>query len=335
MKKIMTVLIALIALSSMSLAQDPIMPDWLEDLGPGYTYTSGEYATTRGIVETVFSPQKMNSQLIFAADDVSADIDQTVSTSIDADQLGIDRQLLTQSASAYVATSPGDDYFDPEIPTAVVTKVIGISKDQSAAFSGRLYAEPYMAEGFDVNGDGIRDDPYSGGHHLLWLETDDPSWTATFDDEATVVANDVALKQSVTGATVTVKATELADDDNVFQIDPVSGCEGEGEYWTGFADDFYEYPPSGSNTQTQVQGPITLDPTGQLTETYAGMSSDVTLIETVTGNNAGQTRDRVLNGAASLDAAFENAILEDGDDAVSIEFDTGSTPFNFWWESVS
>jgi hypothetical protein len=324
MKEIVTVLIALMALSSMGLAQ--IMPDWLEDLGPGTTYTAGEYATTRGLVEGYFTPQTMNSQLTFDADGVSAIIDQSVSTSIDADQAGIDRQLLTQSASAYVATSPGGDYYDPEVPTNVVTKVIGISKDQSAAFSGRLYGEPYETDGTDINNDGITDDPYTGSHNLIWMATDDPSWTATFDDEAEVVADGVALKQSVTGATVTVKATELSDnDDIVFQIDPASGCTGKGEFWTGFR---------GVDQQTEVQGPLTFDPTGKLTETYAGMSSDVTLIETVTASNAGAVTSRVLNGAASLDAAFENAILEDGDDAVSIEFDTGSQPFDFWWESV-
>jgi len=324
MKKMIVVFAALVAAISGAMAQPaPIMPDWMEDLGPGMTYTYGEYATQRGVGQAVFAPETLNSQLKFSAGQVSADITQTATTSIQGTQVGMDRQLLTQQANAYAATLPGYT-IDAEKDAQYTTMVLGIEKGQSAAVSTMLISG--LAQGLDANGDGTPDDHYQGEHNLIWAVA--PSWTGTFSDTGSIAAQGLTLKESLTGATVTVTTQDLDSSlDPSYQIDPNSGCVGAGEYWKGYA---IPGNPVDYSKQTKVNGPLDTS-LGQLTEAYAASSSYATLTQTKTVTSGTVTTVNSLDGGASLDAAFENAILG-GDNAVALKFNTGSQPFTFWWQ---
>jgi hypothetical protein len=313
MKKMLAVFAALIAAMSGAMAVTPIMPDWVEDLGPGMTYTYGEYATQRGIGQAVFVPETLSSQLKFSASGVSADITQTATTSIQGTQVGMDRQLLTQQANAYAATLP-DFTIDAEKDGTYTTMVLGIEKAQSAALSTMLLSG--LANGPDANGDGIVDDPYGGGDNLVWAVS--PAWTGTFSDTGSIAAEGVTLKESLTDAKVTVTTQDLTPSGAKFQIvDP--DCIGNGQFFNGYA------PAQGAPTS----GP--LDTTlGQLTETYGASSSYATLTQTKSVASGAVTTVNSLDGGASLDAAFQHAILG-GENAVALKFNTGSQPFTFWW----
>jgi hypothetical protein len=321
MRKYMALVVALAATISLGLAS--IAPTWLEDLGPDTTYTYGEYSTVRAVVENSFTPQSLNSQLYFASDGVSGLVDQTVSTSIQGQSIGIDRQLLEQSASAYVAEAPGLA-IDAENDASATVLVMEIKKDQDALYSGKLIAgECEEVTGTDVDGDGVTDDPYGGGHLLTWLEGGaGPSWTATFDDTATLVANaeseeEVTLAQEVNDATVTVSVDGDECEPTNFQItDP--GCVGDGEFWL-----------VGDGITT---GPLACDGDGlsdaQLTEVAASMSSCVSLKDTETMILGNIINTRTLDGSASLGGAFENALV-DANEPVNIDMDGD---IDFWWQ---
>lgn len=324
MIKTLAVFVALIAAMSGAMAQTtPIMPDWMEDIGIGMTVTSGEYATTRGVGQAVFAPETLHSKLHFdATGDVVADVDQTVTTSIMGTQVGMDRQLLTQQANAYAATLPSFS-IDAEKDGKYTTMVLGIEKAQSAAVSTMLIGG--LAQGLDANSDGTPDDHYQGEHNLIWAVP--PSWTGTFSDTGSVAAQGLTLHESLTGATVTVTTQDLDSTlDPSYQIDPKSACTGKGEYWQGYA---IPGNPVDYSKQIKVNGPLDTS-LGQLTESYAGSSSYVELTQTKTVTSGTVTTVNSLDGGASLDAAFENAILG-GDNAVALKFNTGTKPFTFWW----
>jgi hypothetical protein len=323
MKKMIAVFAALIAaMSGAMAATTPIMPDWMEDIGVGMTVTSGEYATTRGVGQAVFVPETLHSNLHFdATGGVVADVDQTAKTSIQGTQVGMDRQLLTQQASAYAATLPSFT-IDAEKDGTYTTMVLGIEKGQSAAVSTMLLGG--LAQGLDANGDGTPDDHYQGEHNLIWAVS--PSFTGTFSDTGSIAAQGVTLKESLTDAKVTVTTENLNPLAPTYQIDPNSLCVGKGEYWQGYA---IPGTPVDYSKQIKVNGPLDTS-LGQLTEASAGSSSYVALTQTKTVASGKVTTVNSLDGGASLDAAFENAIL-DGDNAVALKFNTGTKPFTFWW----
>jgi len=321
MKKMLVVFAALIAAMSGAMAQTtPIMPDWIEDMGPGMTYTYGEYATQRGIGEVVFTPQTLNSELKFDVGGVSADVTQKAVSSKVGTQTGMDRQLLTQSASAYAATAPGLA-IDAEQDETVTTLVMGIDKGQSVALSTMLTSG--LANGPDANGDGIPDDHYIGGHNLQWAIS--PSATGTFSDTGTVTASGVSLKEELVDAKVTVTTQDLTPDQTYKIDDPA--CAGNGEFWKGYATGTAANPVVSG--QQKVNGP--LDTTlGQLTETLSAASSTATLTRKLTSTDGSVKETTSLDGGASLDAAFTNAILG-GENSVALQFNTGAKPFTFWW----
>ena len=100
--KLIAAIVALLAATSIGMALDATPPDLLEEMRPGADYTYGEYATLRAVAEDGFTPQTLNSKLYLASGDAEADVDQTVATSIAGTPVGVTRQLLAQSASAYV-----------------------------------------------------------------------------------------------------------------------------------------------------------------------------------------------------------------------------------------
>jgi hypothetical protein len=321
MKKMLAVFAALIAAMSGAMAQTtPIIPDWVEDLGPGMTTTSGQYETQRGVGEVKFTPQTMNSELKFDVGGVSADVTQKAVSSIVGTQTGMDRQFLTQSASAYAATAPGIA-IDAEQDQTVTTLVMGIDKSQAVGLSTMLTSG--LANGPDANGDGIPDDHYIGGHNLEWAIS--PAATGTFSETGIVTASGVSLKEALTDAKVTVTTQDLTPD-QTFMIDDVN-CAGNGEFWKGYATGTAANPIVSG--QQKVNGP--LDTTlGQLTETLSSASSTATLTRKLTSTDGSVKETTSLDGRASLDAAFQNAILG-GENSVALEFNTGAKPFTFWW----
>jgi len=321
MKKMLIVFAALIAAMSGAMAQTtPIIPDWVEALGPGMSTTTGQYTTERGVGEVKFTPQTMNSELKFDVAGVSADVMQKAVSSIVGTQTGMDRQFLTQSASTIAATAPGLA-IDAEKDTTVTTLVLGIDKSQSVGLSTMLTSG--LANGPDVNGDGIPDDHYIGAHNLEWAIS--PAATGTFSDTGIVTASGVSLKESLTDAKVTVTTQDLTPDATYMIDDPA--CAGNGEFWKGYATGTAANPIVSG--QQKVNGP--LDTTlGQLTETLSTSSSTVTLTRKLTSTDGSVKETTSLDGKASLDAEFQNAILG-GENSVALEFNTGAKPFTFWW----
>lgn len=344
--KLIAAIVALLAATSIGMALDATPPAWIEEMQPGADYTYGEYATVRAVAEDGFTPQTMNSKLYFKTDDVEANVDQTVATSINGKPEGTTRQLLEQSASAYVA-SWDPLKIDAEKDASKTTLIMNMEKDQTAMFSGKMVSDisETLGTGVDAPFDGIGandkigpngqqglDDYYGGGHMLAWLDlTGTPaSWTATFNDQGSLKATDanknpVTLKQSLVDAKVTVSAEardpNMPATSNVVEItDP--NCVGHGELWT--------LNPDGS---TKLIGPGHLVPsdytgTAQLTEAAAAVSSDVTLTDKelqVLGN----TYDiRTMDGSFGLDGAFANAVLTQ-DSIVNVDL---NGDMDFWWE---
>jgi hypothetical protein len=337
LKKILAILVVLLAAIPMSaMATTTLLPDWLEAIKvPGTSYTTGDYSTEKGVVQDSFDPITITSGLTLASDDVNADISQTATTSITGKSIGIDRQYVKQTGSYFAASSTGLIY-DAETPGIAQPLVLGLTKDQTAAFSGRIITGD-LIKGYDKNGDMIADDPYGGEHQLLWY--DNPSFSGTFSDTGMVSADDasgntVALKESLGTARATVST-----GDDIFQIDPASACMGKGEYWQGYAtiDPVTNlYPlPYGDDTQEKVAGPLSAYQ-GALTEVSTSVSSDVTLKQTQVGDvtsTNGLTSATLIDGSASLSADFASAILG-GNNKVSVDLNSGVMPFKFWWENI-
>jgi len=345
--KLIATIVALLAATSVGMALDATPPAWIEEMQPGADYTYGEYATLRAVAEDGFTPQTMNSKLYFKTDDVEANIDQTVATSINGKPEGTTRQLLEQSASAYVA-SWDPLKIDAEKDASKTTLIMNMQKDQTAMFSGKMVSDisETLDTGRDAPFDGIgandkvsgtgsdyqgSDDWYGGNHMLAWLDlTGNPaSWTATFNDQGSLKATDanknpVTLKQSLVDAKVTVSAEardpNLAATNVIEIIDPQ--CNGYGELWT--------LNPDGSNALIGDGHLVPSDYTGtaQLTEAAAAVSSDVTLTDKEV-QILGNTYDiRTMDGSFEMDGAFADAVLTE-DSIVNIDLDGD---MDFWWE---
>jgi hypothetical protein len=69
----------------------------------------------------------------------------------------------------------------------------------------------------------------------------------------------------------------------------------------------------------------------QLTELAASMNSDVSLKQVLTNANDGPFTTTILAGSSSLGGEFENAFLDPGV-KLSVKLNTGTTPFNYWWQ---
>jgi len=347
--KLIAAIVALLAATSIGMALDATPPDWLEEMQPGADYTYGEYATLRAVTEDGFNPQTLNSKLYFASDDVEADIDQTVATSINGNPEGVTRQLLAQSASAYVAKWPSLA-IDAEVGDEKTTLIMNMQKDQTAMFSGKMVSDisetlgqgpdaPFDGTGVDdqigPNGQKGYDDYYGGMHDLKWLDLTgtDASWTATFNDEGSLTATDanceqVTLKQSLVDAQVTVSA-EARDPNvtpgvsNLVELQPP--CFGAGELWILNPDGSTSYYADGQLVPSDYAG------TAQLTEAAAAVSSDVTLTDQEV-QLLGNTYDiRTMDGSFGLEGAFANAVLTE-QSIINVDLDGD---MDFWWEGPS
>jgi hypothetical protein len=339
--KTISILMALIVALSIS-ASATIMPDWIEELGPGDSYQEGEYAVTKGIAESAFTPQSFGSYLSFGdyGQTGGAYIEQDAySNPIEGVQLGsVDRQLFGQSGSAYVAQSANGEYWDPENPQTLVTDVIGISKDQYAAFSGAIVnTEPGMelVQGTDMNGDGVADDWYGGGDNLQWYEAVqpvDPAWSADFCDYAGAYSTDVGVYESGYGSasvSADVGTVSLTPED-VYQINDY-WCSGDGEVWQyGYP---YQQKLADETSNPNLADFVSLDTSNydgsaQLTETKGWMSSDVTLVKSLVQGTSGVTPLVTLAGSSSDGAEFENAIVSPDVDVIT---SSGSTHAFDWY----
>jgi len=342
--KTIAILISLVVALSIS-ASATIMPDWIEKLGPGDSYQEGQYAVSKGIAESAFTPQEFGSYLSFGDWTTGAYIQQNAYTNpIEGTQLGsVDRQLFGQSGSAYIAESANGEYWDPENPQTLVTDVIGISKDQFAAFSGAIVAtEPGMelVQGTNPNGDALADDPYGGGHNLQWYEAVqpvNPAWSVNFYDYAGASSSDVSVYESGSGsASVTTDVGQAyVTPGDVFQIND-DDCNGDdvgknGDVWQGFAGSNQAKLASTVNNPNLADF-VSLDTSevgfAQLTETKGWMSSDVTLVQTLVQGTSGATPVVTLAGSSSDGAEFENAILSPGVDVIT---SSGSTHAFEWY----
>jgi hypothetical protein len=315
MKKMMAVLVALIAAIS-AVASGSLVSDTLESMTPGMEYTSGSYTAANGIVENTFTPQTMTSGLTVNNGNQQIAVSQTAVTSAVGTQTGIDRQELTASASGAVVTVPGLNAanVDPEKDQSKTTMVATLQQDQGTAFSGKLTSA--LGHGNDANGDGVPDDWYGGADQLTWVVN--PAVTGTFSASGSVLGNGITLNTGVSGAQSTVTTKDLTSSPD-YQITD-SSCAGNGEFWKGYA----------PNWVGEVPGP--LDTTqGAIVDAATGMSSHATLTQTQSSAAGVITTTNKVSGGASLSAEFENAILDDGDNAVALEFDTGSNPFTYWW----
>jgi hypothetical protein len=278
-------------------------------------YTTGSYSAANGIVESTFTPQTMSSALAVSNGNQAISVSQTAQTSAVGTQTGFDRQELTQSAAGIVITAPGlTGANDPEKDASKITMVATLEQAQGTAFSGRLSSA--LKSGPDANGDGVADDKYGGADTLTWVVN--PAVTGTFSATGAVTGNGISLNTGVSGAKSTVTTKDLTNSPD-YQITD-STCQGNGEFWEGYA----------PNWVGKVAGP--LDETqGAIVEAATGMSSHATLTQTQSSAAGVITTTNKVSGGASLSAEFENAILDDGDNAVALEFDTGSNPFTYWW----
>jgi len=292
----------------------------------------------------------MNSQLTFVVDGVYADVDQTVATSILGDPEGVNRQLLEQSAAAYVYQNEEGLTIDSENDDTATTLIMNIVKDQNALFSGKIVSETssVLETGQDAPFDGTGaadkpnsynqigyDDPYSGKHMLAWLDlTGSPAaFITTYNDDATLTANDgtcaeVSLRQSVVDATVTVSANALGEGGvpNLVQIIKGPGdqvCTGIGETWI--------LNPDGTEENLGKIGDLVPGEwagSAQLTEAASSISSDVTLTDKEVMILGNICNFRTMDGSAGLEGAFANAITSE-DSKMNIDLDGD---MDFWWE---
>ena len=342
--KLIAAIVALLAATTMGMALDANPPAWLEEMGPGDSLTSAQYATLRAVVEDdAFTSQTMNSKLTLAADDLTFDIDQTVATSIDGTPEGVTRQLLKQSAIASVEKWPSLG-IDAEVDDAATTLVMNMKKDQGAWFSGKMVSDisETLGQGPDAPFDGIGandkigpngqqgyDDYYGGMHDLKWLDLTgtDASWTATFNDEGSLTTTDangksVTLKQSLVDAQVKVSA-EARDPNvkasNLVELQPP--CVGAGELWILNPDGSTTYFADGKLVPTDYAG------TAQLTEAAAAVSSDVTLTDHEIQLLGSVYDIRTMDGSFGLDGAFADAVLTE-DSIINVDLDGD---MDFWW----
>jgi hypothetical protein len=258
---------------------------------------------------------------------------------------GINRQLLEQSAAAFVYEKDGLT-IDSENDDSATTLVMNIVKDQSALFSGKIVSDisTTLGEGPDAPFDGTGandmigpngqkgyDDYYTGRHNLRWLDLtgNDASFTATFNDQGSLTATDaneksVTLRQSVVDAKVTVSA-EARDPNmpaigNVVELMPP--CTGAGELWTLNPDGSTSYLRDGHLVPSDYEG------SAQLTEAAASISSDVTLTDKEVMILGNVMNFRTMDGSAGLEGAFANAITSE-DSKMNIDLDGD---MDFWWE---
>ena len=337
MKLFVALVVALIATISVSMALDASVPAWLEKMGPGETYTHGETAIeTAAVADGTFVPQSLNSKLTFVGTGgVSASIDQTVGTALSGTPVGINRQLLQQDAAAYVYTKKGLA-IDAENDASATTLVMNIVKDQNALFSGKVVSTPseVLVNGIDAPFDkqAGADDPYGGGHNLVWLAlTHSPAdFTTTYNDDATLTANSetgtVSLRESVKDATVTVSANANAPSGfsvpNEFEIKD-GGCVGNGETWTLNSDGTgIDLGRIGDLAPSAVAG------SAQLTEAASSISSDVTLQDQQVMIKGNVMNFRTIDGTAGLNGAFANAITSPHS-TMDVNLDGN---MDFWWE---
>ena len=361
MKRMLALLVALMAISmSGALALTATPPDWLEEMQPGATYTYGEYGTLRAVTEDdAFTPQTLNSKLTFASGDVSADIDQTVATSVAGTPEGVTRQLMQQSASAFVAQWP-TIAVDAENDDGTTTLIMNMQKDQSALFSGKIVSEngdPTLHSATDSPFDGLgaddqvdpnhydyqaSDDPYGGNHINNWYEftTTPASFTATFDDTGSLTTTDangesVTLKQKLEGAQVVVSATAASpyqDNGGLMQLS--APCVGQGEIWhiapDGTLTLYADNPghPSDPSLWPVLPVPAADTSSAQLTEAAASVTSGVTLTDKEIDILGSVYDVRTMDGDFGLDGAFANAVLTQGS-TINVDLDGD---MDFWWE---
>ena len=348
--KLIAAIVALLAATSMGMALDANPPTWLEEMGPGDSLTSAQYATLRAVVEDdAFTPQSMNSKLTLAANDLTFNIDQTVATSIDGTPEGVTRQLLKQGAFASVEKWPSLG-IDAEVDDATTTLVMNMKKDQSAWFSGKMVSDisETLDSGTDAPFDGLgaadkptptvgggfndpqEDDAYGGGHNLNWIDlTGSPaSWTATFNDQGSLTTTDangdpVSLKQSLVNAKVTVSA--IAQDPSMTSVPNLvkivdTNCVGNGQTWV--------LNPDGTTVISQTPLELTdYDGSAQLTAAAAAVSSDVTLSDHEIQLLGSVYDIRTMDGSFGLDGAFADAVLTE-DSIINVDLDGD---MDFWW----
>jgi hypothetical protein len=354
-------LVSTLMVIALAISASAALPDWVENMNPGDSYTTGAYSGYTAFAEPKFTPTTFSSGTNFGQSVTGGVISQSVATSITGGQLGdVDRQYMGAAGSGFVATYAAGTYFDPENPTTSVIADMGMTKTQFADFSGALVpglGQMKLTSGpTDLNGDSITDDAYGGSHGLQFYSTEgaNPSWTATYNDAGTVgITKGTQLHQSLTNAAVTIKANSYANvpaATDVFMIVPTSGCDGAGEIWKGYSTGVYSpYPDYNAPAPYTIRGqtklvegtasnPATLDQlrelsliavphNAQLTELGSTSSSDVSLQMTyTTGTDAPVT---TIAGSNSLGASWAQAKLDPG---VKLVVDyTAPEAFNYWY----
>lgn len=139
MKKILAALLVVAALTMGAMAAQ--VPDWVEKLGPGQSYTAGSYWTMKGLAQDYFTPQILNSEFSFNDDYgfQGAEFEQHVYTNIGQGDhtVGVTRQYLQQTGSAFIFKDNCLEY-DAEHSGAATPIIMGLTQSQSTGFSGLL-----------------------------------------------------------------------------------------------------------------------------------------------------------------------------------------------------
>jgi len=317
MKKILVGLFVLaVALSISATAQ--IMPDWMEDMQAGDSIVQGQYETLLGVGETDFQPAELGTVYDFGSDSMQAGgyFEQGVSTDVGAGvQVGMDRQLLTQTGSGFVAQSLNAlGTYDPEADTTtVVPLVMGLETSQTAAFSGRLIPEEFIdtVSKADPNDPVDTVDPYNGDHDVL-IQTA-PEWSMMAGGYASV-GNALVELNSLGGGSAGV----TLDPANYYEI-VGPDCVGFGESSNDLAS-WDTSAPYGDQKGTPLTGSM-------LTEMAGGVASEGTLALNIVKAPTGVTSFFTMGGSASSGVQFENAITPAD---VGVEAGSGEN-FVFWW----
>jgi hypothetical protein len=299
MKKMLIVLMVLAFMFVPAMAQ--LMPDWVEDMNPGDFAFQGGYSANMAVVEDYFTPQEMNTGFTANNDQgVGITINQEVESDFNSGyQNGIDRQFFTASANAGIAISPYTEAdYDPENPTGPAP-IAFVFID--TAQSGAISGEWTYEDVTIPSQSGTNLDPYGGDHEVI-VEVG-PELEFEFSNYATVFTPEMYVSTSVHDAEVEISIED--SDPWLYISDPY--CNGYGETWG-----------------------TTMSPS-HLQEVGGAATSSVQAVEFSNGAV-------VLNGAASMSGAIENADLVPSgyDDIVSVNIDFNTEhgwqdPFQFWY----
>jgi hypothetical protein len=301
------------------------MPDWMEDMQPGDSIVQGQYETLLGVGETEFHDADLGTTYSFGSDSMMAGgyFAQEVGTNVGAGvQVGMDRQLLTQTGSGFVAQSLNAlGTYDPEAATTtVVPLVMGLETSQTAAFSGRLIPEQFIdtVTAVDPNDPVDTVDPYNGDHDVL-IQTA-PEWSMSAGGIASV-GNALVELNSMGGGSAGV----TLDPANYYEIvggkgtvDPTL-CVGIGESSNDLAS-WDTTAPYGDQHGTPLTGSM-------LTEMAGGVASDASLQLNIVKAPTGVTSFFSMAGSASSGVQFDQAVTPAD---VGVEAGSGEM-FVFWW----